>query len=74
MYWYYRDKLQIISIPGVLGFRKLYRVQAIKPRVKWEKSMKHFRIWGQETEKIRLKLNLIVVSRKKNKIAIFHYK
>ena len=76
MYWYYRDKLQIISLPGVLGFRKLYRVQTIKPRVKWEnekinEKFPHLRTINRENF---TELKLIVVSRKKNKIAIFHYK
>ena len=35
MYLYYRDKLQVISLIGVLGFRKLHRVETIEPRAKW---------------------------------------
>ena len=34
MYLYYRDKLQVILLLGVLGFRKLHRVQTIEPRIK----------------------------------------
>ena len=36
--------------------------------------MKYFHIWRQQTENILLKLNLIVVIRKKHKIDIFRYK
>ena len=34
MYLYYRDKLQVMLLLGVLGFRKLHRVQTIEPQIK----------------------------------------